>query len=64
MSDDRRSLNSLDDIEFAVARIDELEAKLAKALEVAEKSIGWLRLYGVDVHKEAATLAELKGQDE
>ena len=33
MSDDRRSLNSLDDIEFAVARIDELEAKLAKAVE-------------------------------
>ncbi len=29
MSDDRRSLNSLDDIEFAVARIEELEAKLA-----------------------------------
>ena len=25
MSDDRRSLNSLDDIELAVARIDELE---------------------------------------
>jgi hypothetical protein len=29
MSDDRRSLNSLDDIEFAVRRINELEAKLA-----------------------------------
>jgi hypothetical protein len=29
MSDDRRSLNSLDDIEFAVARIEKLEAKLA-----------------------------------
>ena len=29
MSDDRRSLNSLDDIEFAVSRIEELEAKLA-----------------------------------
>ena len=36
MSDDRRSLNSLDDIEFAVARIEELEAKLAKAMEVVE----------------------------
>lgn len=32
MSDDRRSLNSIDDIEFAVRRIEELEAKLAKAL--------------------------------
>ena len=28
MSDDRRSLNSIDDIEFAVRRIEELEAKL------------------------------------
>jgi len=39
---------------------DEAEAKLAKAVEVAEKSIKWLRLYGADVHREAATLAELK----
>ena len=36
MSDDRRSLNSLDDIEFVVARIEELEAKLAKAVEALE----------------------------
>ena len=36
MSDDRRSLNSLDDIEFAVARIEELEAKLAKAVEALQ----------------------------
>ena len=28
MSDDRRSLNSIDDIEFTVRRIEELEAKL------------------------------------
>ena len=28
MSNDRRSLNSIDDIEFAVRRIEELEAKL------------------------------------
>ena len=42
----------------------QLRAKLAKAMEVAEKSIGWLRLYGADVHKEAATLAELKGQSD
>ena len=43
-------------------RIKELEAKLAKAVELAEKSIKWLRLYGADVHREAATLAELKGE--
>lgn len=30
MSDNRRSLNSVDDIEFAVRRIDELEADLRK----------------------------------
>ena len=30
MSDDRRSLNSIDDIEFAVRRIDELEAKVTE----------------------------------
>jgi len=43
-------------------RIEELEAKLAKVVDVAEKSIKWLRLYGADVHREAATLAELKGE--
>ena len=32
MSDRLRSLNSLGDIEFAVKRIEELEAKLAKAI--------------------------------
>ena len=42
-------------------RIEALEAKLAKAVEVAEESIKWLRLYGADVHREAATLAELTG---
>ena len=51
-------------VEELEAKLSKSEALLAKALEVAEKSIGWLRLYGVDVHKEAATLAELKGQDE
>ena len=45
----------------AADRIEELEDKLAKAVEVAEKSIKWLRLYGADVHREAATLAELTG---
>jgi len=33
MNNDLRSLNSLEDIEFAVKRIEELEAKLAKAME-------------------------------
>ena len=45
----------------AAHRIEELEAKLAKAMDLAEKSMKWLRLYGADVHREAATLAELKG---
>lgn len=55
----------------AADRIEELEAKLsksedllAKAVDVAEKSLQWLRLYGADVHREATTLAELKGQDD
>ena len=43
-------------------RIEELEAKLAKAVTLAEKSMKWLRLYGADVHREASTLAELKGE--
>ena len=50
-----------DDAKEAEAYAEELEAKLAKAVEVAEKSIKWLRLYGADVHREAATLAELTG---
>lgn len=48
----------------AADRIKELEAKLAKAMDLAEKSMKWLRLYGADVHREAATLAELKGQND
>jgi hypothetical protein len=47
--------------EQAADRIEELETKLAKAVKLAEKSIKWLRLYGADVHREAATLAELTG---
>lgn len=43
--------------------IEAIKAKLAKAVEVAEKAISWLRLYGADVHKEAATLAEIGGDD-
>ena len=53
---------TLTDGREAADRIEELEAKLAKAVELAEKSIKWLRLYGADVHREAATLAELKGE--
>ena len=34
---DIRSLNSLEDIAFAVSRIEELEAKLAKAMAEMEK---------------------------
>jgi predicted nucleic acid-binding Zn-ribbon protein len=49
------------DANEAEAYAEELEAKLVKAVEVAEKSIKWLRLYGADVHREAATLAELTG---
>ena len=37
MSDRLRSLNSLGDIEFAVKRIEELEAKLANAVEHFKK---------------------------
>ena len=40
MSDNRRSLNSLDDISFAVRRIEELEAeneKLRKGLEIYQR---------------------------
>jgi len=47
---------------LCVYRIEELEAKLAKAVTLAEKSMKWLRLYGADVHREASTLAELKGE--
>ena len=42
-------------------QVADLEAKLAKAVELAEKSIKWLRLYGADVHREAAILKELTG---
>lgn len=39
----------------------ETEVKLAKAVEVAEKSIKWLRLYGAGVHREAVALKKLTG---
>ena len=58
MSDRLRSLNSLEDIEFAVKRIEELEAKLEKVTDVA------LRLYygtGVVTADMHATLEKLAG---
>lgn len=45
----------------AEVKLSESEALLAKAVEVAEKSIKWLRLYGSDVHREAAALKKLTG---
>jgi hypothetical protein len=60
MSDDRRRLNSLDDIEFAVAHINELEAKLANLEKVVEA----LACTNVMQSKIDQTLAELKGQDD
>lgn len=59
-----RNPNVAEYIRHWEARAEAAEAKLAKAVGVAEKAIGWLRLYGADVHREAATLAELKGQDD
>lgn len=44
-------------------KLAECEARLEKAVEVAEKSVKWLRLYGADVHREAATLGEIKGSN-
>lgn len=48
-------------VKIVADRIEELDAKLAKAVEVAERSIKWLRLFGADVHREAAALAEITG---
>ena len=59
-----RNPNVMDYIRHWEGRAEAAEAKLAKAVEVAEKSIKWLRLYGADVHREAATLAELTGGKE
>lgn len=42
-------------------KLSESEALLAKAVEVAEKSIKWLRLYGAGVHSEAVALKKLTG---
>ena len=73
MSNDLRSLNSLEDIEFAVKRIEELEAKLAKAEEALGTALdemldyasyrSWVEIWEA---REAArtTLAGLKGESD
>ena len=67
MSDRLRSLNSLGDIEFAVKRIEELEAKLKKAVEALGEAIYLLDPDEEDIAKETGlhrivtTYAELKG---
>jgi hypothetical protein len=76
--DDLRSLNTLEDIKFAVRRIDELEAKLAKAVEsltvidaldpegfvngCSQSALKGLVLRMGEVAR--TTLAELKGQND
>jgi hypothetical protein len=70
MSNDIRSLNSLEDIAFAVSRIEELEAKLAK-LALAAKPFAAIKIKDgrsqpgeigrTDVTNIRAALAELKG---
>ena len=63
MSDNRRGLNSLDDIAFAVRRIEELEAKLEKAVEALSYYANHEILIQYDDASTAQdTLAELKGQ--
>ena len=52
MSDRLRSLNSLGDIEFAVKRIEELEAKLANAVEALGEAIYLLDPDEEDIFKE------------
>ena len=67
MSDRLRSLNSLGDIEFAVKRIEELEAKLKKAVEALGEAIYLLDPDEEDIAKETGvhrivtTYAELAG---
>ena len=67
MSDRLRSLNSLGDIEFAVKRIEELEAKLAKAVEALGEAIYLLDPDEEDIakktglHRIVTTYAELTG---
>ena len=58
MSDRLRSLNSLGDIEFAVKRIEELEAKLKKAVDFIQDLTGCEWPYNEDAKR---ILAELTG---
>jgi len=65
---DIRSLNSLEDIAFAVSRINELEAKLAKATLALDEAIYLLDPDEEDIAKETGLhrivtiCAELKGE--
>ena len=65
---DIRSLNSLEDIAFAVSRINELEAKLAKATMALDEAIYLLDPDEEDIAKETGLhrivtiCAELKGE--
>ena len=62
MSNDLRSLNSLEDIEFAVKRIEELEAKLTKAVGLVDDMLEWGTWYGEALAEIRQRLAELKGE--
>ena len=67
MSNDLRSLNSLEDIEFAVKRIEELEAKLADAQWLLYDAAVQLREGLIKTRRNRADLidtflAELKGE--
>ena len=65
------ALNQLDSARYSIevlekraAKLAECEARLEKAVDVAEKSIKWLRVYGAEVHREASIIKELKGQND
>jgi len=58
---DIRSLNSLEDIAFAVSRIEELEAKLEKAVDLVDDMIEWGTWYGLALSEILQRRAELKG---
>lgn len=67
MSNDLRSLNSLEDIEFAVKRIEELEARLADAQCLLYDAAVQLREGLIKTRRNRADLidtflAELKGE--
>ena len=71
MAERDEALNQLDSARYSievlekrVAKLAECEARLEKAVDVAEKSIKWLRVYGAEVHREASIIKELKGQND